>query len=301
MILGEPGQINNNCGSDAETISFELDILGEPVRFSISVAQKQARLSDIAPLARTLSTKLTDTVLDRLHRNGKFSPCCKGCSACCNYLIPLSVPEAFRLREELLALPAEQGRALLQSCLDTAKRILDEKPKEFDINELTEAECQIQINQLGKWYAGLKLPCPFLSDSLCTSYENRPVACREYIVTGSALLCEDERTDESQIVQMPVSVLQCLGQLTAELEQSNIEAVMLPLAIPWAQENLERSERTWPAVTMVERFVEILRALNIEQSKTIDYKKTPGQEPSNLLRNVIPSAVKDLISLNNHL
>jgi len=273
MILSEPGEINNNCSSGAETISFELDILGEPVRFSISVTQKQARLSDIAPLARTLSTKLALVVLDRLRRNGEFVPCCKGCSMCCNYLVPLSVPEAFRLREEVLAMPAEQGRALLQSCLDTAKRILNKKPKEFDIDELTEAESQIQISQLGEWYAGLKLACPFLSHSLCTSYENRPIACREHIVTGSALLCEDERTVESQIVQMPVSVLQCLGQLTADLEQSNIEAVILPLALPWTQENIERGERTWPAVTMVERFVEILRALNIEQSKTNDYER----------------------------
>jgi Fe-S-cluster containining protein len=257
MILSKPGEISNNCDSGVETISFELDILGEPVCFSIRVAQKQAKLSDIAPLARMLSTKIALVVLDRLRRNGEFVPCCKGCSACCNYLIPLSVPEAFRLREEVLAMPAEQGNAVLQSCLDAAKRILDKKPKVFDIDELAEAECQIQINQLGKWYAGLKLPCPFSSDSLCTSYEHRPVACREYIVTGSVLLCEAEWTDESQVVQMPVSVLQCLGQLTADLEQSNIEAVMLPLAIPWAQENLERGKQTWPAVTMVERFVDI--------------------------------------------
>jgi len=273
MILGEPGQINNNCGSDAETISFELDILGETVRFSISVAQKQARLSDIIPLARTLSTKLTDTVLDRLHRNGEFSPCCKGCSACCNYLVPLSIPEVFHLREEVLNMPAEQRIRVLQSCLDTAKRILDNKPKEFDINELAKTKSQIQLRQIGKWYAGLDLACPFLSDCTCTIYKHRPVACREYIVTGSALLSEAEWTDESKVVQMPVSVLQCLGQLTAELEQSNIEAVMLPLALPWAQENLERGERTWPAVTMVERFIEILRAFSIEQSKTTDYEK----------------------------
>ncbi len=276
MILGKPGKIGSNCNSGVETISFELDILGEPVRFSIRVAQKQAKLSDIAPLARTLSTKLALVVLDRLRRKGEFVPCRKACSACCNYLIPLSVPEAFRLREELLALPEEQGMAVLESCLDAAKRILDEKPKEFDINELEETDSQILISQLGKWYTGLKLACPFLSDSLCTSYEHRPVVCREYIVTGSAQLCEDERTDESQIVQMPVSVLQCLGRLTAELEQSNIEAVMLPLALPWAQENIERGKRTWPALTMVERFVEILRALNIEQSKTTNYEKPPA-------------------------
>ncbi|MCP4260660.1 MAG: hypothetical protein GY774_24515 [Planctomycetes bacterium] len=66
---------------------------------------------------------------------------------------------------------------------------------------------------------------------------------------------------------MPVSVLDCLGQLTAELEQSDVEAVMLPLVLPWLHENLKRGERTWPAVKMVECFVEILQALNNEKSK----------------------------------
>jgi len=74
MILSKPGEINNNCSGRVETISFELDILGETARFSISVAQKQARLSDIVPLARTLSTKLALVVLDRLRRDGEFVP-----------------------------------------------------------------------------------------------------------------------------------------------------------------------------------------------------------------------------------
>jgi Fe-S-cluster containining protein len=160
-----------------------------------------------------------------------------------------------------------QGRVISQSFLDTAKIILNEKPKIFEVNESAEASDQTQIIALSKWYASLKLACPFLSNNLCTSYEHRPLACREYIVTGSALLCNNEWSDESQTVQIPISILDCLGQLAAELEQSDIEAVMLPLALPWVQENLERGERTWPAVTMVECFVEILQALNIEQSK----------------------------------
>ena len=267
MILKEPGEIKNNHGDVVKTISFELDIIGQPTRFSICIAQKQARLSDITPLARMLSTKLAIMVLNKLHSNGEFVPCHKGCSACCNYLIPLSVPEAFHLREEVLAMPTEQGRAVSQSFLDTAKIILNEKPKKFDINESAETSCQIQINELSKWYASLKLACPFLSNNLCTSYEHRPIACREHIVTDSTLLCDDEWSDESQIVQMPISILNCLGQLAAELEQSDIEAVILPLALPWVQENIERGERTWSAVTMVECFVEILQALNMEQSK----------------------------------
>jgi len=58
---------------------------------------------------------------------------------------------------------------------------------------------------------------------------------------------------------MPVSVLEALGQLAGELEQTDVEAVMLPLSFAWAQDNLERAQRTWPAVEMVKRFVEILK------------------------------------------
>jgi Fe-S-cluster containining protein len=281
MILKEPGEIYHNYGDGVKTICFELDIFGQPENFGISVAQKRIRLSDIIPMARMLSTKIALIVLDRLRSNSEFVPCCKGCSACCNYLIPLSVPEAFRLREEILALPDKQCRTVLQSCLDKAKIILDEPPKELEITEYAETNSQIQINQLSKWYASFKLSCPFLSDDLCTSYERRPIACREHIVTGSPLFCADDWSindalkplwrsrNESQTVQIPVSVLDCLGQLAAELEHSDVEAVMLPLVLPWVQENLKRGERTWSAVKMVECFVEILLEYNNKQSKKL--------------------------------
>jgi hypothetical protein len=65
---------------------------------------------------------------------------------------------------------------------------------------------------------------------------------------------------------MPVSTLKSLGQLTSELEGTSVEAVMLPLALPWAQENLKRDQRIWPAEMMVERFVEIIKAMASENS-----------------------------------
>jgi Fe-S-cluster containining protein len=286
MLLEKPGEINN-YSQGIKTVCFELDIFGQPAYFNIGVAQKQIRLSDIVPLARKLSKKLALIVLDKLRKNGEVIPCRKGCSACCNYLTPLSVPEAFRLREEIMALPASQQRKVVKSCLDTAKIILNKKPEEFEITESSEANSQTQINQLSKWYASFKLECPFLSDNLCTFYESRPIACREHIVTGSSRFCEDEwlindalrpiwqTRSESQIVQMPVSVLNCLGQLAAELEHSEIEAVMLPLVLPWVQDNFERGERRWPAAQIVECFVEILLENNSRQSREITTNLQP--------------------------
>ena len=43
---------------------------------------------------------------------------------------------------------------------------------------------------------------------------------------------------------------------------------MLPLAFAWAQDNIQRSKRDFPAVMMVERFVEILQA-EISPNSTI--------------------------------
>ena len=266
IALGKYESAEDACGSGAAIIGPELDIFGELVHFRIGVAQGQARLADIVPLARTVSTKLALAVLNKLRKEEKFIPCCKGYSACCYYLIPLSVPEVFRMREEVLAMPENRASVILQSCLNAAKKILDDTPEGFDLCSSTTANSATRVSRLGRWYAGLKLPCPFLSDGLCTIYEQRPTACREHIVTGSPSLCEAEWTDESHLVQMPVSVLEALGQLASELEGTSVEAVMLPLALPWAQENLKRDRQTWPAPMMVEQFIEIIKTMAAENS-----------------------------------
>jgi len=259
VVPGKPSAAEH-LQSGAKILTLELDILGEPACLDLKVTDGPARLADIAPLSRTISTKLALATLNRLSSRGQRVPCRKGCSACCNYLVPLSVPEAFRIAEELSAMPAIESRTLVQSSLDTSRIILDRSPEYFEMREPAEANNGIRSEQLGNWYAGLGIACPFLSDGLCLTYEQRPIACREHVVTNSAVSCDAASKDEPNVVRMPVSVLECLGQLTAELEQSDVEAIMLPLALPWAQENVERSRRTWPAVMVVERFVQILQA-----------------------------------------
>lgn len=54
--------------------------------------------------------------------------------------------------------------------------------------------------------------------------------------------------------------------LGCELEDTSAEAVMLPLALFWAQENVERAKQTWPAAMRVERFVEIVKLMASKNS-----------------------------------
>jgi Fe-S-cluster containining protein len=258
LDMSQQPDSGNPC--DAESICFELDVAGKIMPFHINVTAENATLADIVPLARKLSTKTAIAFLASLRENGQSVPCCKGCCACCSSLIPLSVPEVFRLREELLAMPIDSSNRILRSCINTAERILDKTQRTTYLEGFSkDGNPRIRISQINKWYCELKLACPLLSEGLCTLYEQRPLACREHIVTGSSDPCQKDHKCRPNVAPMPVSVLEALGQLAGELEQTDVEAVMLPLSFAWAQDNLERAEQTWPAVEMVKRFVEILK------------------------------------------
>jgi hypothetical protein len=60
-----------------------------------------------------------------------------------------------------------------------------------------------------------------------------------------------------------------LAQLASELEDTNVEAVILPLVLVWCEENLQRAGRTWPAVMMVRRFAEIVKTMAHENSTAV--------------------------------
>ena len=197
MIINGPirvlGESKQECDIDcnSEIIGLEFDILDEPIRLRIGIADEYARLSDIVPLARALSTKAALLMLGKIAKEGEYVPCCKGCSECCNYLVPVSVPEAFRIKDELLAMPTEQGGLLLQSLLDASRTIIDSTNKGCDLSRMCDTGSEEQLCDISKWYRGLKLSCPFLSDDICASYAQRPLACREYIIICSPSICKN--------------------------------------------------------------------------------------------------------------
>ncbi len=267
MVLGGPEEAAGRGGCCTESFGFELDVFGRRASFRVSVARGQARLSDITPLARRLASEIMLSVVEALRREGKNVACRKGCSQCCSYLVPLSVPEAFHFREEALSFPGERSRSVLRDCLNTAKKVLDGGVAGSTLAEADGADGGGELRRVAEWYGSLGARCPLLCGGLCSWYERRPVVCREHIVTGSALVCRAGGTDGCHVAPMPVSIVEALGELTAELEGSEVEAVMLPLAFAWAEDNVERSERTWPAEFMVERFVEILKSMASSDSR----------------------------------
>jgi Fe-S-cluster containining protein len=255
ITLIENTEAHQMMHRSVEVVGFNIELFNQKLNFEIATAKGWATLADIVPVARQISTKVALAILNNLKQQGQVVPCCKGCSQCCYYLVPLSVPEAFCLRRQILHMNPARREFLVNRWLETAAIVIESHQHSSEQNRtFTESD----ISKISQWYSQIKLPCPFLSENLCTVYQIRPSACREHIVTGSSGLCGTDTTRDINVVNMPISILEAMTQLTAQLEQSQPEAVMLPVALPWTQINLERDKRTWPAIEIVERFADIL-------------------------------------------
>ena len=238
-----------NLAEDSEVIGLTLDISGTQLKFHL-VAAGDARLADIVPVARVISGKITDTIIEQMHLVSEYIPCHKGCHACCNYLVPLSAPEVFRFRQEIFPRAKYTPDSMLRTYLLAARRLIRHRPPQG-------AFCNPDdLSTLSRWYASLNLTCPFLYSRQCAIYHQRPLACREHFVTGSARGCRGS-SSKAQALELPARMGNILCRLTKELCSVD-DAVMTPLALAWYEENKQLDERTWPAAMIAKLFVEII-------------------------------------------
>ena len=220
------------------------------------VREGPAHLSDTVPVARALATRLSCETRRQQEELGRVVPCKVSCSACCKYLVPLSVPEAFRLVRDVGALDASSRRHTEEALAAAADIVVQAGPP-----ALHESDCPDQedpTHTVGRWYASLGLPCPLLSGDLCSLYSCRPIACREHMVVSPPLHCEGFHPEQGKLVDVPFSLTEALSRLASRVEQQPLEAVMLPLALEWAGHNASRDQCTWPAKELFATFVAVI-------------------------------------------
>lgn len=67
--------------------------------------------------------------------------------------------------------------------------------------------------QLGRDYFALGVPCPFLEDESCSIHPERPLVCREYLVTSPAEHCARPTPGAVEGVDLPGSLWMAFARL----------------------------------------------------------------------------------------
>jgi len=231
-----------------DVVEMRLDVACELLPIRIGVREGDAKLADLAPMARALSSRITDIGVRHFENKGETIPCRKGCAACCHYIVVLTAPDAFCLIEQVLTMPQQQRKKVIKSF---------GKANEWFGQQHSGNPLQTGVLP---WYCELRYPCPFLHENQCTIYENRPIACREWMVTGTNHQCLNG--NKVKRILPSIHIGDVLKHLAVKLEDKTTEDVIFPTVFEWYSHNIDRSKRTWPAKMMVEQFVEILNKMS---------------------------------------
>ena len=171
---------------------------------------------------------------------GKAISCRKGCGACCRQLVPVSPTEGEALLTLVEALPRERRKAVRTRFAEAEARIiaagLHERAGRSD-------------REMSVAYFALGVACPFLEEESCSIHPDRPLVCREYLVTSPAELCAGPA--QEGVTPVPVPKLSLAAQ---RLQDESDTWFPLAMLFAWSRKPRASAQRR-SGPEWVERFL----------------------------------------------
>ncbi|MBN8458791.1 MAG: YkgJ family cysteine cluster protein [Verrucomicrobia bacterium] len=201
--------------NDPIPFSFSLRIGAETLDLSGSVPDGPCTVTDLMPLLHALCNAVIEAAVRQLPPPAKVS-CGPGCGACCRQLVPISHSEAAWLLHEVLPNLAPDHRSRVESRIREASIRLETSGLSDLIRNLpTEADRECR-QSIGLRYFLTGIPCPFLENASCSIHPQRPLACREYLVTSPADACASPTPGTIHPVSIPLKPSGAMIRLDAK-------------------------------------------------------------------------------------
>jgi len=103
--------------------------------------------------------------------------------------------------------------------------------------------------ELSLAYFALRIPCPFLEDESCSIHAERPLVCREYLVTSPPELCAGPAQEGVTPVAVPK-----VSPAARRLQDDKDDWFALALLMDWSRARPDHAERR-SGPEWIERFL----------------------------------------------
>ena len=220
-------------GATPITGTITLEIGDEAVEALLTASLTPAPYETLLPIFHAITDELTARGIAREAAAGRMLSCRAGCGACCRQAVPLAAVEARAIAALVAALP-EPRQAVITARFEAARGRLAEAgvtTRAADIAALDPAG----RDAYGRSYFRFGIACPFLEDEDCTIYPDRPLACREYLVTSPASACADPRSHVIRGVPLAGYASKAVTLRSQQVDGHG--TVMLVDALAWAAAN----------------------------------------------------------------
>ena len=230
----------------SETITGQgvFTIAGTQVEVSVTVPTAPVKAKKMLPIFQQLANTIVGIGEQKSMEDGKPIACGPGCGACCRQLVPISVSEAYQLNDLVEAMP-EPERAIVRQRFEAASVKIQSAGLHEALLEAKDMTPDQRV-ELALAYFFLDIPCPFLEEESCSIHPDRPVVCREYLVTSDPKYCADPLTKKIEGVTIPAAMSKVLYEIGGQ-----DETLWIPLiwALDWAahheDETQSRTGQEW--------------------------------------------------------
>ena len=213
-------------------------ISGSEIEIEVTVPAEPVRPRRMLPVLQQLTNTIVDAAVTEAEAEGRTISCKAGCGACCRQLVPIAEMETFHLRDLVNAMPEERQTTIRKRFADARERL--EKTDLFAALKKPVGMSSDDRRRLGIEYFKLGIPCPFLEAESCSIHPDRPLSCREYLVTSPAENCANPR-DNIEGVYVAEKVSAVVYSLGSDGLAKNFKWVPLIFALDWAETHKEDS------------------------------------------------------------
>lgn len=234
------------------TARVVLRVSGRPLPLEMTVPTAAVDPSDLLPVLWDVEDRIVERAKSDAEGAGERVSCRAGCGACCRQLVPVGSAEARRLARLVRELPPARRDAVRRRVADAVARAtaagMDERIGAMGGPPAADR------GALGRDWFALGLPCPFLEDESCSIHAERPLACREYLVTSPASACASPTAATVATVPLPGR----LSRAAAGLDDPSRPA-MIPLLFALDQDRAgEPPAAPAPAPQLLRQVIERL-------------------------------------------
>jgi Fe-S-cluster containining protein len=221
---------------ESRRLTVELGLPEGKIRVEMLVPMGEVPMERLLPALRTTADAFIAYGTEVSVAAGKPVSCAKGCWACCRQLIPLAHAEAREIAALVEKLP-EPRRSEVKGRFEDALRRVEAAGLLPSLMGRT-GRLATEAADLGMDYFRLGIACPFLEDESCSIYRERPIACREYLVTSPPACCDAPTAETIDTVPLPTRVWAAVAREENGIPNSDpASCVPLVMAPGWAARN----------------------------------------------------------------
>ncbi len=218
--------------------SVTLHLGGRDLKLDLLVPVEPVTARRMLPVFQGVTDSFVRFNVEDAETEGKAVSCKAGCGACCRQPVPIAIAEAYDIAEIVENLPEPQ-RSEVQKRFDQASTELKESgwiDRLYDMAPDAHEERQNWAME----YFEKQIACPFLEDESCSIHEQRPLACREYLVVSPAENCSAPTSENISMVKQPIRPSVVFNQIS-DSDENKTGRNYLPMifAMRYAEENPE--------------------------------------------------------------